>query len=67
MATQKQIELGIFLAPLIDLACNMILAGVLNKNVIKHFTNKGLAFSAAENIVEVAAFKAEELLKNKAK
>ena len=67
MATQKQIELGIFLAPLVDLACNMILAGVLAKNVIKHFTNKGIAFAAAENLVEVASFQAEELLKNKSK
>lgn len=60
-------ELGAFLAPLTDLACKMILAGILKKNVIRHFTNKGLSFEAAENITEVGAFKAEELLRNKAK
>ena len=67
MATQKQIELGEQLKPLTDLASQMIIAGTLKKNVIKHFTNKGLPFDAAENITEVGVFKAEEYLKNKAK
>lgn len=60
-------ELGAFLSPLTNLSCQMILAGVLKKNVIKHFTNRGLPFEVAENIVEVGVFKAEELSKNKAK
>jgi hypothetical protein len=67
LATLTKEELGIFLAPLTDLASKMILAGTLKKNVIKHFTNKGLSFESAENITEVGVFKAEELLKNKAK
>jgi hypothetical protein len=60
-------ELGTFLSPLTELASKMILAGVLKKNVIKHFTNKGLSFEAAENLTEIGVFKSEELLKNKAK
>jgi len=60
-------ELGIFLAPLTDLALKMIVAGTLKKNVVKHFTNRGLSLEAAENLTEVGVFKAEELLKNKAK
>lgn len=67
MATQKQIELSEQLKPLTDLAAQMIIAGTLKKNVIKHFTNKGLSFEAAENITEVGIFKAEELQKLKAK
>lgn len=67
MATKKQIELGEKLKPLTDLAMQMIIAGTLKKNVIKHFANKGLSFEAAENITEVGVFKAEELLKNKVK
>jgi len=67
MATQQQIELGNFLAPLTDLACKMILAGTLKKNVIKHFTNKGLPFETAENLVECGVIKAENFMKCKAK
>ena len=67
MATQKQIELGNFLAPLTDLACKMIIAGTLKKNVIKHFTNKGLPFETAENLVECGVIKAENFMKCKAK
>lgn len=60
-------ELGIFLAPLTDLAAQMIIAGTLRKNVIKHFTNRGICLQAAENLTEVGVFKAEEFLKNKSK
>ena len=60
-------ELVKFLSPLTDSAAQMIIAGVLKKNVIKHFTNKGIDFLAAENIVEIGCFKANELQKNKAK
>ncbi len=67
MATKKQIELGNLLSPLTDLACKMILAGTLKKNVIKHFTNKGLSFEVAENLMEVGCVKAENLMKTKAK
>jgi hypothetical protein len=67
MATQQQIELGNFLAPLTDLACKMILAGTLKKNVIKNFTNKGLPFETAENLVECGVIKAENFMKCKAK
>ena len=67
MATQAQKELGLFLAPLTNLAMQMILAGALKKNVIKHFTNKGLSFAVAENIVECGVIKAENFQINKAK
>ena len=67
MATQEQIQLGAFLAPLTDLAMQMILAGTLKKNVIKHFTNKGLTFEVAENITECGAIKSENYKFNKAK
>jgi hypothetical protein len=67
MATQEQIKLGEFLAPLTDLAAKMILAGTLKKNVIKHFTNKGLPFETAENIVDCGIIKAEKFMYNKAK
>jgi branched-subunit amino acid aminotransferase/4-amino-4-deoxychorismate lyase len=65
--TMTKEELGMFLAPLTELASQMIIAGTLRKNVVKHFTNKGLSLEAAENLTEVGVFKAEELLKNKAK
>jgi hypothetical protein len=67
MATQQQIKLGNFLTPLTDLACKMILAGTLKKNVIKHFTNRGLPFETSENIVECGVIKAENFMKCKAK
>jgi len=54
------------LNPLIEIASKMILAGVLKKNAILHFTNKGFPFAAAENIVEMAAIRAENFLHNKA-
>ncbi len=66
MATQTQIELGAFLSPLTDLASKMILAGTLKKNVIKHFTNKGLPVDAATNIVECGIIKAENFINKKA-
>lgn len=67
MATQQQIELGNFLAPLTDLASKMILAGTLKKNVIRHFTNRGLSFEAAENLTECGVLKAENFMKSKSK
>ena len=65
--TMTKEELGMFLAPLTELASKMIIAGTLRKNVVKHFTNKGLSIEVAENLTEVGVFKAEEFLKNKAK
>lgn len=56
-----------FLNPLIDLAFQMLNANVLRKNVIKHFTNRGLSFDASENLVEVAEFRYNEFNKNKCK
>ena len=67
LTTLPKEELSAFLAPLTDLAAKMILAGTLKKNVIKHFTNKGISFAAAENITEVGVFKAEQMLTHKAK
>ena len=65
--TMTKEELLTFLAPLTKLAMQMIIAGTLRKNVIRHFTNKGLSLEVAENLTEIASFKAEQLLKNKAK
>lgn len=67
LKTLSKEELGAFLEPLTNLAAQMISAGVLKKTVIKHFTNRGLSFEAAENITEVGVFKAEQFLKHKAK
>jgi len=67
MSTQQQIELGNFLAPLTDLASKMILAGTLKRNVIKHFTNKGLPFEVAENLTDCGVIKAENFMNLKAK
>ena len=47
------------LNPLIEYAYKMLEAGVLKKNAIKGFTNKGLSFEASENIVEIAACRFE--------
>jgi branched-subunit amino acid aminotransferase/4-amino-4-deoxychorismate lyase len=65
--TMTKEQLGTFLTPLTELASQMIIAGTLRKNVIKHFINKGLSIEAAENLTEVGVFKAEEFLKNNAK
>ena len=65
--TMTKEELGMFLNPLTELASQMIIAGTLKKNVVKHFTNKGLSLEASENLTDVGVFKAEKFLKNKAK
>ena len=63
----KNKELLNKLNPVIEYAKLSLLAGVLKKNVIKHFTNKGFSFDVAENIVELGSFRAEQLSKNKMK
>lgn len=65
--TMTKEELGTFLSPLTNLAMKMIIAGTLQKNVVRHFTNKGLSLEVAENLTEVGVFMAEELQKNKSK
>lgn len=67
IAEMTKEELGTYLAPLTELASKMIQSGVLKKNVIRHFTNKGLSYAAAENLMEVGVFKAEKFMKYKAK
>lgn len=67
IAAMTKKELLTFLSPLTELAMQMIIAGTLTKNVVRHFTNKGLSLEVAENLTEIALFKAEQLLKNKAK
>jgi hypothetical protein len=42
------------LEPLIKYSFEMLQKGVLVKNCIKHYTNKGLSFDAAKNIVDIA-------------
>lgn len=49
------------LNPVIEYAKEALLAGTLKKNVIKHFTNKGFTFEAAENIVEIGENRAKNL------
>ena len=66
MSTQSQIELGFYLSPLTELASKMILAGTLKKNVVKHFTNKGLSIEASQNIVDCGQIKAENFMNKKA-
>lgn len=60
-------ELGSHLSPLTNLASEMILAGVLKKNAIKHFTNKGISFEASQNIVDCGCVIAENFMHNKSK
>ena len=55
------------LNPVIEIAAQMLLNGVLSKNVIKHFTNKCWSSEAANNICELAIFRSEQLTKNKIK
>ena len=55
------------LDPVINMAKEAILRGTLIKNVILSFTNKGISKEAAENIVQVAKFRAEEFMTKKAK
>lgn len=45
---------------ILEVAKNMILAGVLLKNVKRHFTNLGVSEELAEKICKVAAFDANE-------
>jgi len=67
MATQQQIKIGNLVAPLTELASKMILAGTLKKNVIKHFTNRGISFSVSENLTEMGVIIAENFMHLKAK
>lgn len=65
MTTQEWINLGKekqmeILNPLFEIAKEMLLNGVLRKNVIGHFTLRGLPLGAATNIVDVAVCRAEE-------
>lgn len=49
-----------FLNPLIELALKMLQSGVLKKNIIRHFTNKGLPIEAASDLLEIASLRAEK-------
>tara|TARA_R110000851_G_scaffold186207_1_gene335510 strand:- start:281 stop:499 length:219 start_codon:yes stop_codon:yes gene_type:complete len=49
------------LRPLIDLGTKMLMAGTLKKNVVRHFTNKGLSLAIGTNLMELAEFNAEKL------
>ena len=48
------------LNPVIEIASQMLLAGTLKKNVIRHFTNRGFTFEAAKNIMEIGEVRAEK-------
>ena len=48
------------LNPVIEMAKEMLLAGTLKKNVIRHFTNKGFPFEVAQNIMELGEVRAEK-------
>ena len=45
--------------PLFDYAYKMLIGGVLSKNVIQGFVNRGISVESATNIVEVAMVRAE--------
>ena len=47
------------ISPIIDYIVDMIMAGVLKKNIIKHFTNKGFPFDTSLNLFEVAEVRAK--------
>lgn len=53
-------EILVFLDPVIEQASQMLLAGVLKKNVVRLFTNKGLPLKAAENFADVAEVRADK-------
>lgn len=59
----KNQELLEKLNPVIDIAKEMILAGVLPKNVVRHFTNRGWTLDAATNVMELGKFSADEFRK----
>lgn len=49
------------LNPAIELAKDMLLAGTLKKNVVSHFTNKGMTVAIATNLMELGEFRASKL------
>jgi len=49
------------LNPAIEYAKNALLVGILQKNIVKHFTNLGLTTEASLNIVELGVCRAEKL------
>jgi hypothetical protein len=51
---------------IVENATQMILSGVLLKNVKRHFTNLGLSIELSEKICKIAEFEANELQVNKA-
>jgi len=63
MNTQSNTDLLNTLNPVIEIAKEMLLAGTLTKNVIRHFTNKGFAYDAAENIAALGNFEANNFKK----
>jgi hypothetical protein len=52
---------------ILETAKEMVLAGVLLKNVKRHFTNLGVSSDLADKMVSIAEFNANEYLFNKAK
>lgn len=50
-----------YLRPLIDLGVQMLMAGTLKKNVVRHFTNRGLSLETSTNLMELAEFNVEKL------
>lgn len=51
---------------IIETATKMVLAGVLLKNVNKHFTNLGCSDEIATKLTRIAELEANEFMKNKA-
>ena len=59
---QQQLE---FLNPLIEYASQMLLAGTLKKNVVRHFELRGFSNEASVNMMQLAEARAEKFSKNK--
>ena len=55
---QQQLD---YLNPLIEYASQMLLAGTLKKNVVRHFELRGLTNEAATNLMELGEVRAESL------
>lgn len=59
--TTQQIELKNKLNPVIDIASKMLLCGILKKNVLRYFENKGFSTNSAQNILDMGIVRAENL------
>lgn len=57
MSREDQIKV---LDPVIELAVKKLIHGILSKNIVRHFINRGFPQGAAQNIVDIAIIRAEK-------